>query len=155
MRRVESLLGIGAAGSLFLMMALTVADVIGRKLVGHSVPGATELTEIFMLLTIFLALPLASLKGEHVAFDLLDNVLPPAVRGFQHRLSHGLCVAALLGAAWLVEGRAQRTMEDGDRSAQLAIALGPLHHLTAALLLLTALAHLVLLLRRRADRVHG
>lgn len=155
MRRLEQALGAGAGLTLFLMMALTFLDVIGRKLVGQSVPGATESTEILMLLTIFLALPLASLKGEHVAFDLLDNLLPRALRRFQHLVSHGLCVAALLGAAWLVEGRAQRTVEEGDHTAQLGIALGPLHHLTAALLLITALVHIQLLLRGREERGHG
>lgn len=156
MRRIEGLLGLAAGGCLFLMMALTFADVIGRKLLGQSVPGGTELTELLMLLTIFLALPLASLKGEHVAFDLLDSILPKALRSLQRVLSHGLCSAMLLGAAWLVEVRALRTTEDGDHTAQLDIALGPLHHLTAALLLITALAHLYLLVRRRGpeDR-HG
>lgn len=155
MRKLEAILGGGAALTLFLMMALTCIDVVGRKLVGESVPGSTELTEVLMLLTIFLALPLVSLRGEHVAFDLLDAVLPAAARRGQHFVSHGLCILMLMGAAWLVEVRAQRTVEEGDQTAQLGIALGPLHHVTAALLLLTAVMHVYLILRSAPARRHG
>lgn len=155
MRKLEHLLGAAAGCTLFAMMLLTFIDVLGRKFAAHSVTGATELTELLMLLTIFLALPLASLKGEHVAFDLLDSVLPAAARRAQHLLSHGLCIAVLLGAAWLVEGRAQRAVEEGDHTAQLGIALGPLHHLTALLLFVTAVMHLVLLWRRPARSGHA
>ena len=73
----------------------------------------------------------------------------------QHRIAHLLCISALSGAAWLVELRAMRTVEDGDRTAQLGLPLGPLHHLAAALLLLTALMHLYLLWRQPAERNHG
>ena len=155
MKRVEPVLGTGSAIALFLMMVLTFCDVIARKLIGNSIAGATELTEVLMLLTIFLGMPLTSLRGEHVAFDLLDAWLPRRGRKMQRRISHLLCILALSGAAWLVELRAMRTVEDGDRTAQLGLPLGPLHHLAAALLLLTALMHCYLMWRQPDDRYHG
>ena len=79
MKRLESLFATVAALALFGMMALTFADVIGRKFFDNSLTGAVELTEIFMMLMIFFALPLASLAGEHIAFDLLDRSLPSVV----------------------------------------------------------------------------
>ncbi|MBM3396894.1 MAG: TRAP transporter small permease [Betaproteobacteria bacterium] len=155
MKRIETSLGFAAALALFAIMLLTFCDVLGRKLLGQSIAGATELTELLMLLTIFLALPLASLKGEHVAFDLLDTLLPGLARQLQHVLSHGVVLLALTGAAWLVSKRAARAMEEGDVTAQLGIALGPLHYLAAVMLLLTALAHLYLLLKPREMRAHA
>ena len=85
--RLEAALGLVAAVALFAMMALTFADVIGRKLLGASIPGSLELTELLMLAVIFVALPLTSLHGEHVVFDLLESVLPaqPAHLAAPHR----------------------------------------------------------------------
>jgi len=63
MKRLESFFATVSGIALFAMMALTFADVIGRKFVGNSLPGAVELTEIFMVLMIYFALPLASIAG--------------------------------------------------------------------------------------------
>ena len=97
MKRLESFFATIAGIALFAMMALTFADVIGRKFVGNSLPGAVELTEIFMVLMIYFALPLASIAGEHIVFDLLDRMLPPALLRWQKSLSHGLTALDLPG----------------------------------------------------------
>jgi TRAP-type C4-dicarboxylate transport system permease small subunit len=147
MRRVEAALGPVAAVALFAMMALTFADVVGRKLLQASIPGSLEITELLMLAVIFTALPLTSLYAEHVFFDLLDVLLPSGVRTWQQRIANLGCAALLLAAAWLVWQRAARTLADGDVTAQLRVPLGPFHYAVAVLLLLTALMHLVLAAR--------
>lgn len=156
MKLVERLLGLVAAVALFGMMALTFADVVGRKLAGGSIPGAVEVTELLMVAVIFTAIPLTSLHGEHIVFDLLDPVLPRALKTFQHRLANLVCSAALTGAAWLVLGRAQRSAEYGDTTAQLGIPLSHFHYATAALLVLCAVMHLVLAVRAtpESDQFH-
>lgn len=141
MKRIESLFGTVAALSLFAMMALTFADVVGRRFFDNSLTGAVELTEIFMVLMIYFALPLASLAGEHIVFDLLDRLLPGTLLRWQKVASHGLTAAILFGAAWIVRGRAARTMEYGDTTATLEIALWPLHGLVAMMLAVTGVAH--------------
>ncbi len=156
MKLLERALGLVAAVALFGMMALTFADVIGRKLAGGSIPGAVEVTELLMLTLIFTAIPLTSLHGEHIVFDLLDPLLPRGLKTFQHRLANVVCLGALLGAAWLVLGRAQRAAEYGDTTAQLGISLGHFYYATAALLVLCAVMHLVLALRAtpESDQFH-
>jgi TRAP-type C4-dicarboxylate transport system permease small subunit len=138
------------------MMALTFADVIGRKLLGASIPGSLEVTELLMLAVIFVALPLTSLHGEHVVFDLLESLFPARLLTWQHRIANLVCVALLLGGAWLVVLRAARTLEEGDVTAQLAIPLAPFHYAVALLLLLTAAMHLVLAVRAtpQSDAFH-
>lgn len=150
MKRLESLFAIVAAIALFAMMALTFADVVGRKFFDNSLTGAVELTEVFMMMMIFFALPLASLTGEHIVFDLLDRSLPAALLRWQKRLSHGLTAVIFLGAAGVVSQRAARTWEYGDVTATLEIRLGPFHYMVAVLLAVTALAHAWL--AWRADR---
>jgi TRAP-type C4-dicarboxylate transport system permease small subunit len=147
MRRLEAGLGLVAAVALFAMMGLTFADVVGRKLLDASIVGSLEATELLMLAVIFGALPLTSLHGEHVMFDLLDALLPAGLRAWQRRLANLACSVLLLGASWLVFQRAARTLGEGDVTAQLRIPLAPFHYALAALLLVTALVHLFLALR--------
>lgn len=155
MKRVEQLLGIGAGLSLFCMMALTFFDVVGRKFLGDSITGSVELTELFMIGTIFFALPIVSLRGEHVLFDLLDAITPHWALGLQKVLSHLLCAGLMLGGSWLVWRRAVRIFEDGDTTAQLIIPKGPFVVAIAALLAATGLMHLYLATRPRESEHTG
>jgi TRAP-type C4-dicarboxylate transport system permease small subunit len=156
MKRLEATLGLVAAIALFAMMTLTFADVIGRKLLNASIPGSLELTELLMLAVIFVALPLTSLHGEHVVFDLLESMLPVRLLTWQHRIANLVCVALLLGGTWLVTLRAGRTLEGGDVTAQLGLPLAPFHYAVALLLLLTAAMHLILAVRAtpQSDAFH-
>jgi TRAP-type C4-dicarboxylate transport system permease small subunit len=148
---IRRLLAWLAGGSLFAMMVLTFVDVVGRKFFAASITGSLELTELLMLVMIFAGLPLASLAGEHVVFDLLDRALPASMRDLQHRLSNLICALLLLAAAWLTWERAERTMEQGDQTAQLAIGLAPFQFAAAALVGLTALMHFWLMARSRRE----
>lgn len=142
MKRLRILFEAVAALALFAMMALTFADVIGRKFFDNSITGTVEVTEILMMLMIFFALPLASIAGEHIVFDLFDRMLPAALLRLQKTLSHGLTGLIFAGGWWVVMQRALRTTEFGDETATLGIKLGPFHHMVAVLLALTALVHL-------------
>jgi TRAP-type transport system small permease protein len=144
-RQLERWLGLAAAASLFSMMVLTFIDVFSRKFLGFSIRGSLELTELLMLAVIFMGLPLASLKGEHVFFDLLDHLLPERLRRLQAAIANTICVVILSGAAWLVWQRAGRTVSMGDTTAQLQIGIGPFHYSAAVLLALTALMHLYII----------
>lgn len=145
-RSLERWLGYVAAAALFAMMVLTAVDVASRKF-WVSIPGSLEITELLMLVVIFVGLPLASLKGEHVFFDLLDQFLPASVRRWQSVLSNAICAALMAGSSWLVYLRAGRTALQGDTTAQLQIGIAPFQYLAAALLLFTALMHMVLAFR--------
>ena len=147
MKTFERTLGVIAAVALFAMMGITFVDVIARKAFSSSVPGGVEITELLMLAVIFVAMPLASLKGEHIIFDLLDPILPAPIKTWQHRIANGICVAVLVGSSWLVFGRAQRAQDYGDATAQLGWPLYGFQYATAALLALAAVMHLYLMVR--------
>jgi TRAP-type C4-dicarboxylate transport system permease small subunit len=141
---VDALCGAIAATALFAIMALTLVDVSGRKLISTSVPGSLELTELLMVAVIFAGLPLVSLRGEHVVFDSLDPWLAPWLRRMQELLVDLLCAALLGGVAWLMWVKAGQMVQYGDTTAQLKIAQGPFVYLMSGLCGLTALVHLVL-----------
>lgn len=151
MKRLQQILGLCAGVSLFAMMLLTFCDVVGRKLLGASITGSVELTELCMLGTIFFALPLVSLTAEHVVFDMLDPFLSEGMAHLQRMVSNLFCALLLAGGAWLINGRAARVFEDGDTTGQLLIPTGPFVQAVSVLLALSALMHLVLTLRAVAE----
>jgi TRAP-type C4-dicarboxylate transport system permease small subunit len=146
-RVLDLLCGLLAALALFAIMALTLVDVAGRKLLNHSITGSLEVTEILMVVVIFAALPLVSLHGEHVVFDSLDHLMPAWLRRLQQGLVDLACAGALGALAWLMWDKASQMASYGDTTAQLQLPMGPFVGLMAVLCGLTALVHLLLLLQ--------
>ena len=154
-RLLDFLCGLLATLALFAIMALTLVDVVGRKLFDHSLTGSLEVTEILMVVVIFAALPLVSLHGEHVVFDSLDHLMPSWLRRLQQGLVDLACAAALGGLAWLMGDKAVQMTGYGDTTAQLQLPMGPFVGLMAVLCGLTALVHLLLLLQPTAHHHLG
>lgn len=143
-RALRTLCSLLAAVALFAIMALTLVDVGGRKLISTSVPGSLELTELLMVVVIFTALPLVALAGEHVVFDSFDRWLSAGARRVQQAVIDILCAGALAGLAWLMWTKGVQMREYGDVTAQLRLPLGIFVHLMSLLIGLAAFAHLLL-----------
>jgi len=135
---LEILCGALAGTALFAIMLLTFFDVSGRKFLSHSITGSLELTELLMVVVIFAALPLVSLKGEHVVFDSLDAFLPSWVRKFQQALIHIACAALLFAIT-------------GETTAQLKITKAPFIQGMGLLCGLAGLVHLAKAFLRNED----
>lgn len=146
-RPLEWMCGTLAAVALFAIMILTLIDVSGRKAISQSVPGSLEMTELLMVVVIFAGLPLVSLAGEHVVFDSLDPVLPPRVRRLQGLCVDLVCALALLGVAWVMWTMADQRAADGQTTAQLKLPIAPFVYGMSVLCAVTALVHLLLILR--------
>ena len=152
---LNSFCGALCAAALFSIMALTFFDVIGRKAVSQSIPGAFEITEMLMVLVIFAALPLVSGRGEHVVFDSLDSFYPDWWNRIQQALVHMVCGAAMLALAYLMWGTADQFVLNGDKSAQLGIAKAPFIYGMAIFCAITGLIHLALILKPNAPLAEG
>jgi TRAP-type C4-dicarboxylate transport system permease small subunit len=137
--------------ALFGIMVLTFLDVSGRKILSQSITGSLELTELLMVVVIFGALPLVSLKGEHVVFDSLDAVLPRFVQKIQQALIHLACAALLMGLAYLMWGTGSEFALTGETTAQLKIAKAPFIQGMGVMCALTGLVHLFLAFRPSQD----
>jgi TRAP-type C4-dicarboxylate transport system permease small subunit len=140
---LEILCGTLSGLALFAIMVLTFLDVSGRKMLSQSITGSLELTELLMVVVIFGALPLVSLKGEHVVFDSLDAVLPRWVRKFQQALVHLACAALLFGLAYLMWQTGGEFAVTGETTAQLKITKAPFIQGMGVLCGLTGFVHLV------------
>lgn len=139
----ELVCGTLAGLALLAIMLLTFLDVSGRKLLSHSITGSLELTELLMVVVIFGALPLVSLKGEHVVFDSLDAMLPAWFQRVQRALMNIVCAALLAGLAYLMWNTGAEFAVTGETTAQLKITKAPFIQGMGLLCGLTALVHLV------------
>ncbi len=151
-KALTTLCGVLAALGLFAIMLLTLLDVSGRKLLDSSVPGSLELTELLMVCVIFAALPLVSLRGEHVTFDSLDALMPRWLRRVQQVLVEVLSATLLGGLAWVMWVKAGQISESGQTTAQLLLRVDVVVYAMALLLALTALMHAWLIVKPEAGQ---
>ncbi|NEX48721.1 TRAP transporter small permease [Pseudotabrizicola algicola] len=124
------------------MVALTFADVIGRRLFGTPIFGAHDLTEHLMGLLVFTGLPLVTLAAMHLKVDLFDKcLLHPR---FAWWLKMTTLVTAMVFAvmAWTLLGKAMNAATFSEVSQGLNIPRAPLYGWMAACAALTALAAL-------------
>ncbi|MEY3886893.1 MAG: hypothetical protein RL650_985 [Pseudomonadota bacterium] len=142
-KTLELLCGTLAGAALFAIMLLTFLDVSGRKFLSHSITGSLELTELLMVVVIFAALPLVSLKGEHVVFDSLDAFLPGWIRKIQQSFIHIVSAALLFGLGYLMWQTGGEFAVTGETTAQLKITKAPFIQGMGLLCALTGLVHLI------------
>lgn len=152
---VEAACGLIAAVALFGIMALTFFDVGSRKLLSNSITGSLELTELMMVAVIFAAMPLVTLRGEHVTFDSLDAYLPAGVRRAQSVLVHMLCATAMLALGWLMWQEGGQFLASHETTAQLGILKAPFIYAMGVLCAVTGLVHLGLMLRPPVELAEG
>lgn len=147
-RWVAPVLGWFAGAVLFALMALTCADVAGRYLFNSPVWGAFELTEMMLAALIFAALPLVSLRNEHVTVDLFDPMTPDWLLRVQHVLACVIGVVSTAYLAWRLWIRAGNLLAAGETTAQLRLSMAWLAYGMAVLMGLAAAALAILALRR-------
>jgi len=94
--RPGQILSAAAALLLFILMGVTVVDVIGRYVFNQPLAGSSELTEIILGLMIFAAFPLLCRNNEHIAVDLLENIFSAKFKRIRDRVVQGVLVVCLL-----------------------------------------------------------
>ena len=124
---------------LFLTVILTLFDVIGRNLLSHPVPGATELTELALVGITFLVYPRVALARQHIVIDLFDRWMGITARRLQQMLA-GVLGAVLFGAiGWRMLTLADRAQDYGDVTGYLKLPVYPALYFMAVFSGLTAL----------------
>ncbi len=115
-----------AAVVLLALVALTVADVIGRYFFRSPVTGAVELVRICMAGIIFFSFPLMFLRNDHIIVDLI----PIFRRGWLAWIVSIVILAVITYVAYRIGDRvydyAVRAFEDEDVTEYLAIPRWPI-----------------------------
>jgi len=116
---------------LLAMMALTVADVIGRYVLNAPVLGATELTEMLLASVIFLGLPAVCLDRDHVTVDLVTEHLQGWIQLWRELVT-ALFSAVILGVvSWRIWVYTAQIASYGGQTNTLHIPIAPLGYLCA------------------------
>ena len=92
---------------MFVMLALTFADVIGRYFLNRPIPGAAEIISLALGIGAFAALPLVTRDREHIKIDIIDKFLKGRVHYIQRlmMLIGTLCWVGFM--SWLLFKQAQ------------------------------------------------
>ena len=148
-RSGDLLLGVAASLVLFLMMSLTVVDVVARYVFSRPLRGAFEITELMLLVLIFAGLPLVSLADEHAVMDFVDRFLGPRGQRGLERAVQLVNAAFMFLLTWLVWRKAGRIWAYGDTTDVLRIVYGPFVYFMAVTLGLAGVIHLYKIAERR------
>jgi len=132
-----------AAAVLVGMALLTLADVLGRNFMRAPMPGATELTEIGLVVVTFLLYPMIAFRQRHITVDLFDHMMGKLVRRILDTSANLLGAAVFAGICWQLWKQAARVTQYGDVTAYLRIPLGPVVYFMAVLSALTAIGFLL------------
>ena len=143
--------------SLSAIMTIMVTDVIARHLLNAPVPGAAELIELLMALLVFSALPLTTLRREHIQVDLFTALVPISLRRIAGMLANVVAGAIMVFIAWRLYDKTVEIVGFGDTTAFLRLPLAPVAGVMTMMAALTALAFFVNSLRdlrpRATDRI--
>ncbi|OSQ52443.1 TRAP transporter small permease [Marivita geojedonensis] len=137
--------GVETVMALFLlaMVALTFADVIGRRLVGKPIYGANDITEHLMALVVFAGLPLVTAAGAHLTIDLADKLVSKPWMAWWRGLVALLVTVVLAVIAWLFVKHGLNASRISEVSQALRVPRGPLYFFMALSCALSALAALI------------
>lgn len=96
---VTRIVGLVAMGVLAAMMLLTVADVLLRFSINKPIIGTTEITELMMVVAVFLGFAWCALRGKHVRVELVVSRYSPSVQAVIDSIIYlvGLVIVVILG----------------------------------------------------------
>ncbi|MEM9811773.1 MAG: TRAP transporter small permease, partial [Pseudomonadota bacterium] len=126
-----------SAACLVALMALTVAEVVGRYLFNAPIFGRQDIAQILLACSIFLAFPVVTLRGEQIEVDLLDSAFSPGMAAWRDRLIGCLTSGVLLTMGYWLLLRAEKFFSRGTTSELLFLPKYPLVYFIAAIVLLT------------------
>ncbi len=133
-----------AATALFALMTMTFADVVLRSVLNSPISAATELTRLFMAITVFSSLPVISWRGEHIVVDLLDPFFRGRAAQIRDVLVDALAGIVIFWPAIRVYELAERAKQYGDTTEYLQI---PQFYIAYFIAFSTFVTALILLLR--------
>jgi TRAP-type C4-dicarboxylate transport system permease small subunit len=117
---------------LFVMMALTAADVVGRYVLNAPISGAFEIVQYLMAVVVFAALPVTTAADAHLSVSLMPRTIPGTI-GWLHRVViRAVSAVALLLIAWRMADQAQILSNSQQVSGFLQLPLAPVAAVMAA-----------------------
>jgi len=93
-------------GSLFVLTFLVTSDVIGRYIFMRPIKGTEDISEIIMVLTVFLSLGLTQYVKGHVSIDIITSRLQERYKVILNCFTSFIAFLFFLLVAWQLSNRA-------------------------------------------------
>ena len=107
---------------IFILMIITTVDVILRKVSPLSIRGSYELTEMGMLIIVFLGIAAFQVKGGHVRVDMFVNKFPGRAKIITAIVVQLIeCVAG----GFLIYGNIEKMLANGAKGISTSTLLIP------------------------------
>ncbi len=117
--------GTVAVAALAMLCGVMTADVIARYVFTRPLSWSGEVVKFLMSIIFFSALPIASIRSDHIVVDVLSRRFVGRMKTVSASLA-SLASAALMALfAWYGFDFAERLMRFGDRTFSLGL---PLHY---------------------------
>jgi TRAP-type C4-dicarboxylate transport system permease small subunit len=131
-----------ATGALALIAAVTLCDVIARKLFNSGFTFTVEMTEMAMALIVFLGVGLVTHRREHIAVDVVTLRLPERARVWFGLGTNILSLGFVVLVVWRLWLQAAFITDKGDTTPILNFPLWPIAYVIAvgSIFLVTGLA---------------
>ena len=123
---------------LFILMAMTFADVLLRSIFNNPIEAATEMTRFFMAIIVFASLPVVSWRGTHIVVDLMDPLFSRPLARLRDIVIDLLSGTLLFWPAIRVWELAERARSFGDVTEYLGFPQFVIGWFIAAMTLVTA-----------------
>ena len=142
-RPVLSALAAILAAMVFVLMLITLVDVLGRNLFNLPLPASFEITRLTLGMMVFVALPLISAGDEHVTIGLFNGLFKG--RAANRKQFVVSLFVSFLCAVWARElwVQAAALAQQNEVMMFLKIRLAPFVYAMSVLTMLTAIIHLV------------
>lgn len=142
-RPVLSALAAMLAAIVFLLMMITLVDVVGRNLFNLPIPASFEITRLTLGMMVFVALPLISANDEHVTIGLFNGLFKG--RAANRKQFVVSLFVSFLCVVWARElwVQAAALAQQNEVMMFLKIRLAPFVYAMSVLTMLTAAIHLV------------
>ncbi len=119
------------------LMCLTVAEVVARYGFNAPIFGRQDLAQILLACSIFLALPVVTLRGQQIDVDLLDSLFSNRAAFWRNRAIELLTSGVFMTMGFWLYERAEKALSRGSATEMLFLPKYPLLGLIAAVVFAT------------------
>lgn len=110
---------------LFIMMIMTITDVLLRKFSNISILGTVELTELMMIVVVFSSLAECQVHDGHIKVDLVLKGFSPRVQSLFDVITQSICFFLFSLMTWAIWRHAESMKEWGEVTVDLALPVYP------------------------------
>jgi TRAP-type transport system small permease protein len=114
-----------SAALITLMMLFTVYNILGRFLFGAPLRGTVELTQVSMIVIVYLGFAYAQHHDDHISVDLLYVRFGPRGRAVMDGIAAAISFVVLALVAWRLHAYAGTLQTGGRTTATRGLPLYP------------------------------